>query len=189
VLFTELCQQLDSLAATAGMVAASILRDTHSSSHGAAAEGPADSAASAAAEGGSTAARISTRSKHAGERVVACLLALLGTWLRDAPQQSASAPETTACKQLVADKQTAPAPSPPAEARRQAFVQAALRRCISRLGSTSGGDGHGARVEPFAANGKSAAAADAARVVDRLISAATSVDNLSRMFEGWQAWL
>jgi hypothetical protein len=66
-------------------------------------------------------------------------------------------------------------------------VQAALRRCLARLGA----------ADP-AAGGPGAGAADAVqedeqaavrRCVDGLLASATSVDNLSRMFEGWQAWL
>jgi hypothetical protein len=81
----------------------------------------------------------------------------------------------------------APVRSKQAEARRQAFVQAALKRCMARLGC-SGEGGEGETEQGGGGDGDSEAAV-VRRAVDGLLRSATSADNLSRMFEGWQAWL
>lgn len=67
-------------------------------------------------------------------------------------------------------------------------MQAALQRCMARLGCNL----RGAQGGAAAGAGASAEEEEEARVrqcVDDLLRAATSVDNLARMFEGWQAWL
>ncbi|WIA17719.1 hypothetical protein OEZ85_009236 [Tetradesmus obliquus] len=86
-----------------------------------------------------------------------------------------------------------------AEARRRAFAAAALARCTARLtgkhmqssSSSSSSSGGGAPAAVGAGDGSSAAAAAVSVVaeVSALVAAATSVDKLSRMYEGWAAWL
>jgi hypothetical protein len=76
-----------------------------------------------------------------------------------------------------------------AEARHRAFSQAALQRCRARLLAGEGrGEGAGAGVGG-GREGRAGVAAAARRQVEKLVQAATSVDNLSRMFEGWTPWL
>jgi PI-3-kinase-related kinase SMG-1 len=73
-----------------------------------------------------------------------------------------------------------------AEARQRAFAAAALSRCTARL--------TGKRASAAAAGGGETAPGptttrNVADEVAALVGAATSVDKLSRMYEGWAAWL
>lgn len=72
-----------------------------------------------------------------------------------------------------------------AEARQRAFAAAALGRCTARL--------TGKRSAAVAASGGEAAPGQTTRIVAdevaALVGSATSVDKLSRMYEGWAAWL
>lgn len=80
-----------------------------------------------------------------------------------------------------------------AEARQRAFAAAALARCTARLtgqrstaaGSRDAGDSAQAG-QSGSSTGPTRAVADE---VAALVAAATSVDKLSRMYEGWAAWL
>lgn len=64
------------------------------------------------------------------------------------------------------------------EERRRAFAAAALRRCVAKLEGRSGGVG-----------GRPVVALGVPQHVDELIRQAVSVDNLSKMFEGWAGWI
>ncbi|KAF6252070.1 hypothetical protein COO60DRAFT_1628668 [Scenedesmus sp. NREL 46B-D3] len=90
-----------------------------------------------------------------------------------------------------------------AEARRRAFAAAALARCTGRLAgkhteagnsSSSSSSRSGAASQPQTigieeSSSTGGAAVGAVSEVSALIAAATSVDKLSRMYEGWAAWL
>eukprot|EP00775_Hariotina_reticulata_P008457 gene8457-8641_t len=85
-----------------------------------------------------------------------------------------------------------------AEARQRAFTAAAYARCSSRLtgarpakGSSGGGKAAAAGAIESDASGSSSSRASMTvpQEVARLVAAATSTDNLSRMYEGWAAWI
>lgn len=81
-----------------------------------------------------------------------------------------------------------------AEARQRAFAAAALARCTARLtGQCSSAVKAAAEGLPAGDAGQSTGSAGPTRsVADEvaaLVGAATSVDKLSRMYEGWAAWL
>jgi hypothetical protein len=158
LLFTDLCQQLDSLASAAVMVASSILKDHHHHHHHAATGAGAH--AGAAAPG----------AEH--------------------PEAGGAAPGSGPPRGGARSRQ--------AEARRVAFVRAAFERCVARLGGVGPGPGVGPAAgggggSGGGGGGGAGAGADEAaavrRRVDTLIAAATRAENLSRMFEGWAAWL
>lgn len=74
-----------------------------------------------------------------------------------------------------------------ADARRRAFAAAALSRCSARLtaGIGANGDDHNAACK----NSDGSFGDDVAAEVSHLISQATSLDRLCRMYEGWMPWL
>jgi hypothetical protein len=86
-----------------------------------------------------------------------------------------------------------------AEARRWAFAAAALARCTARLtgkhmeaGSSSSSSAGGAALQPEVGgdgSDSSSAALGVVGEVSALVADATSVDKLSRMYEGWAPWL
>jgi hypothetical protein len=159
ILFTQLTHQLDALAAAAETVATAITAEQHALIGA----GP-PGAVAAAASGGSG-------DVEAGRGTAAGLTAR---------QQRA-------------------------EARRRAFTAAAYSRCSSRLTGTrpakdSSGDrkaAAAAKTSNYDASISSSSGGGGGRLsstvphqdVARLIAAATSTDNLSRMYEGWAAWI
>jgi hypothetical protein len=210
VFWSDLCRQLDGVASAAATVASSVLAD-HTAQQQQQATHGAPAAAAAAAHGPQPAA---ARGKRAGARA-------RGTRARRAAQQGhgrtarrASARPMSALAScgggagtlfgaLLSPPSATPSVARPAEARRHAFIDAALRRCVARLGG-----GEAVTASGAAAAGEGAAAADPGggvpvgdgaeaeaetkavrRTVDGLLAAATSADNLARMYEGWQAWL
>jgi PI-3-kinase-related kinase SMG-1 len=86
-----------------------------------------------------------------------------------------------------------------AEARRRAFAAAALARCTARLtgkhkeagniSSSTAGAALQREVGGVSGGDSSGAAVSVAGDVSALVAAATSVDKLSRMYEGWAPWL
>jgi PI-3-kinase-related kinase SMG-1 len=85
-----------------------------------------------------------------------------------------------------------------AEARQRAFAAAALARCTVRLTGQRSTAAKTAAVDSQDAGdnsaqaGQSGSAGPTRTVADEvaaLVGAATSVDKLSRMYEGWAAWL